>query len=286
MSRRYLLALLLLFPFTATLLAAAEPPTAAQVVERITKNVNCPWSERTVDTFKAGDPDTPVTGIATTFMATYDVLRRAKEAGCNLIITHEPTFYHGQDDTSRIEGHTVLKAKRKFLEENKLVVWRFHDHIHRHAPDGIIEGMVDALGWRENRKPGETVVFEIPKTTVRDLARKLEKRFGVKTMRVVGRADMTVTKVGFSAGAPGSAAQIEMLHREDVEVLLAGETREWETVEYVRDAADAGLPKALILMNHAISEEAGMKWCADWLKKFVPEVPIKFIPAGYPFWSP
>ena len=40
------------------------------------------------------------------------------------------------------------------------------------------------------------------------------------------------------------------------------------------------MPKALILLNHAVSEEAGMKWCADWLKGFVTEVPIKFIPAG------
>jgi putative NIF3 family GTP cyclohydrolase 1 type 2 len=87
-------------------------------------------------------------------------------------------------------------------------------------------------------------------------------------------------------GAPGSVTQMKMLQRDDVEVLVAGETREWETVEYVRDAKDMGKKKALIILGHAISEEAGMKYCAEWLREFVTEVPVQFIPAGDPFWTP
>ena len=44
-------------------------------------------------------------------------------------------------------------------------------------------------------------------------------------------------------------------------MLVAGETREWETVEFTRDAVAAGKRKALILLGHANSEEAGMKYC-------------------------
>jgi hypothetical protein len=29
-----------------------------------------------------------------------------------------------------------------------------------------------------------------------------------------------------------------------------------------------------------------MKYCADWLKGFVTEVPIDFVPAAEPFWRP
>jgi hypothetical protein len=70
--------------------AGAQPGrlTARQVVERIQKNVGVAWRTGTVDTLKAGDPDTPVTGIATTMMATFDVLVRASAGGANLIITH------------------------------------------------------------------------------------------------------------------------------------------------------------------------------------------------------
>ena len=44
--------------------------------------------------------------------------------------------------------------------------------------------------------------------------------------------------------------------------------------------------KALIILGHANSEEAGMKYCGTWLRRLVTEVPIKFIPAGDPFWKP
>ena len=40
--------------------------TAGQVIERIRKNVVASWGTETVDTFKAGGPDTRVQGIATT----------------------------------------------------------------------------------------------------------------------------------------------------------------------------------------------------------------------------
>src|SRR5258708_29340066 len=43
--------------------------------------------EPRVDTFKAGDPDSRVNGIAVTMMATLDVLQRAAAHGDNLIIT-------------------------------------------------------------------------------------------------------------------------------------------------------------------------------------------------------
>ena len=64
----------------ALLTAQTTGLTARQVIGRIQKNVGVPWRSETVDTFKAGDPDTPVTGIATTMMATYDVLERAAAA--------------------------------------------------------------------------------------------------------------------------------------------------------------------------------------------------------------
>jgi hypothetical protein len=68
--------------------------------------------------------------------------------------------------------------------------------------------------------------------------------------------------------------------------LLVGETREWETVEYVADAATEGKRKALIIISHIPSEQAGMEECVRWLKTFVPNVPIEFVPAKQPFWLP
>ncbi len=88
---------------------------------------------------------------------------------------------------------------------------------------------------------------------------------------------MQISQIGLALGAPGYQSQIKLLRNRDVQLLITGETHEWETVEWVRDAVTQGKHKGLILMGHANSEEAGMKYCADWLSGFVTEVPVKFI---------
>ena len=273
----------------ATVTTAAAPLTARQAVERIKQNVKCEWSKNTVDTFKEGDPDAPITGIAVTFTPTMDVLKRAAASGKNFIITHEPTYYHGQDSTQAIEGDSVLAAKRAYIKAHGLTIWRFHDHWHRMQPDGIMQGMIEKLGWADLRcpgGPGDGFVFQLPSTTLRRLSEGLREKFKSDCIRVVGDPNLILTKVAYSAGAPGSLPEIRLLQRDDIEVLIAGETREWETVEYVRDASAAGRRKALVILGHAISEEAGMDYCARWLKGFITEVPIEFIPVGEPYWSP
>src|SRR4029077_7914471 len=136
-------------------LAQQKQLTARQVTERIQAHVGVPWQSDTVDTFKAGNPDTQVTGIAVSMMATLDVLKRAAESRCNLIITHEPTFFSHLDkpDLAKGDSDPVLAEKQAFIEKHGLVIWRFHDHWHARNPDGIEAGMVHALGWEKFRDP-------------------------------------------------------------------------------------------------------------------------------------
>jgi putative NIF3 family GTP cyclohydrolase 1 type 2 len=266
--------------------AQANRLTARQVIERIQKNVGVTWRSQTVDTFKAGDPDTPVTGIATTMMATYDVLQRAAAAGDNLIITHEPTFYGHLDQTADLakENDAVLATKQAFIEKHHLVVWRFHDHWHARTPDGIQTGMIRALGWEKFQNPDNNRLFVIPETTLDGLASSIKQSLGIRTLRVVGDPAMRVTKLALNPGYPGFPGERHMLQRDDVEVLVMGEGLEWETIEYGADAAAEGKHKALIVLGHIPSEQAGMEDCARWLKGFVTEVPVEFIATAEPFW--
>ena len=260
--------------------------TARQVIERIQKNVGVAWRSQTVDTFKAGDPDTPVTGIATTMMATYDVLRRAAAAGDNLVITHEPTFYGHQDETAALvkENDAVLAAKQALIEKYHLVVWRFHDHWHARTPDGIQTGMLRALGWEKFVSPSNSHLLVMPETTLGELARGIKERLGIHVIRVVGDPAMRVTKVALSPGYGAFPGARHMLQRDDVEVLVIGEGVEWEIVEYADDAAAEGKHKALIILGHIPSEQAGMEDCAGWIRGFVPEVRVEFIATAEPFW--
>ncbi len=99
--------------------AAAPALTARQVIDKIRENLGVAWREPTVDTIKAGNPDAPVRGIATTVMATLDVLQRAAAQGKNLIITHEPTFYNHEDKTQDFEKDPVYLAKRALIAQEQ-----------------------------------------------------------------------------------------------------------------------------------------------------------------------
>ena len=272
----------------ATSASGAPPPapTARQIVAGIQKQLGLPWSDQTVDTFKAGDPDTPVTGIAVTMMATMDVLQRASAQGLNFVITHEPTFYTHLDKPEGMpEDDPVWTEKRAFIASHKMVVWRFHDYWHQRNPDGIEAGMVKALGWEKYQRPDNQYLFVLPETTVKQLAEEIAKKLGSPVVRVVGAPDMKFTKVALSPGAAGFELETHALERDDVQVLLVGETREWETVEYAADAVTQGRKKALIVIGHIPSEQPGMEECARWLKGFVKDVPVEFVAAKQPFWT-
>ncbi|HOU12645.1 MAG TPA: Nif3-like dinuclear metal center hexameric protein [Anaerolineae bacterium] len=237
----------------------------------------------TVDTFKSGDPAQPVTGIVTTFLASYAVIQRAAELGANLIITHEPTFYNHLDETEWLANDPVYQAKRALLDKHGIVVWRFHDHWHMHQPDGITTGVVRALGW-EAYLPDDTMpLFAVPETTVGALAAELKAKLGILTVRVVGDLYMPCRRVGMMVGAAGGTWQINFMSGQPMDVLIAGEIHEWETCEYVRDAMAQGRQLALIVIGHANSEEPGMAYLVEWLCARVPDVPITHVPVGDPF---
>ena len=287
-----LLASLIVAACTSSLVAqsSAETPavlTAQQAIDRIVKATGATLPANTVDTIKAGDPDTVVTGIVTTFSPTMEVLRKAVAAGDNLIVSHEPTFYNHLDDRALFVDDPVYKEKLAYINEHHLVIWRFHDTWHLRRPDGIAEGFVARAGWKqfENAGPdGEKgFLFTLPPTTVGALAKDLKRKFHARVIRIVGDSNLKVTKVAYAPGAAGEARQVKALERDDVEVLLVGEIPEWETILYVRDAAQQGRKKALILMGHVTSEEAGMENCATWLKTIFPGMRVDFIPAGEPY---
>jgi putative NIF3 family GTP cyclohydrolase 1 type 2 len=264
--------------------ACAQQPrlTAAEVMQRIITATGATPPANTVDTLKAGDPSTVVTGIATTFMDTYAVLQQAVASGKNLIISHEPTFYNHPDDQT-FAADPVYRDKMRYIEEHHLVVWRFHDTWHMRQPDGILAGMVDKFGWKAYQSKEDPHLFVVPQTTVGQIASSLQARTGAHSIRIVGDPAMKVTGIALLPGASGEEKHIQALANDKVQLLVVGEAREWETVPYVQDAAAEGRNKALIILGHVISEEAGMEECARWVRTLFPDLPVEFIPAGEPF---
>ena len=265
---------------------SSAPLTASEAIKRIIAATGATPPPGTVDTIKGGDPNTVITGIATTFLDTYQVLEKAVADHKNFMVTHEPTFYNHPDDMTVLGDDPVQAQKLAYIKEHHLVVWRFHDTWHLRHPDGILEGVIDEFGWKPYQSAADPHVFTLPPTTLTQLAATLRAKAGSRLMRVVGDPNMPVTQVALLPGAVGLTRQVKMLERDDVQVLVAGEASEWETVEYARDAAAQGRHRALILLGHEVSEEAGMRYCAEWLKTVLPGIPIEYIRAGEPYWMP
>ena len=216
--------------------------TAQEIVTRIQQKLaadNIQWRAQTVDTFKAGRPETIVRGIATTGMATFDVLRRASAAGRNFVITHEPTFYNDRDVTTTLESDPVYIAKQRFIAEHDLVIWRFHDHAHALRPDPLVVGSARALGWTAYASPTEPRIYDVPATTLGALAADIARRLKGRAIRVAGDPGMKVARVALGPGYGVPALTTS------VDVVVGGEASEsGGNSEYLADAVAGGQPRA------------------------------------------
>lgn len=260
---------------------------AREVIDLIQQNVGFPWRQGFRDVFKVGNPDVEVKGVATTVMSTFEQIKRSHAAGMNLIVTHEPTFWSDSDSTKDMSGDPVFLAKQKYCLDNDLVVWRFHDNWHaRNKPDMEAYATARKLGLA-SENPSEYTnqqqVFTIPETTLSEFAGRIKKLMNVKTLRVAGDPNAKVSRVicGVGSGTPALMPNID--------VAVGGEDIEtdggFDSTEYARDAAALGLNKGFIILGHLVSEEPGMDSCAEWLRTFLKDIPVRFIPAGEPFWS-
>ncbi len=235
----------------------------------------------TVDLLYAGDPNAEITGIGCTFMATIPVIEEAKKRGINFIITHEPTYYHGLDDTSWQQTDAVYRYKKQLLEDYGIAVWRLHDMMHLFQPDMIVQGVLEKLGLAAEASYESAFDVLIEKViSKKDFYDLLKEKLGCKVIRMVGDTEGYARKIGFFVGSVGGKPQISLASKYDPEILVCGEINEWETSAYVRDANAMGKPITLFVIGHQESETAGMEYLAQWLQPKVEEIPVTYLECG------
>ena len=288
----------------------SEPLTASLLLERIVKNVGIPWQSQRADGFEdgihMGRPDTVVTGIATTFTPTVDVLRRAVSSGKNAIVCRETPFYSRGERAplfhrngpapakELLDNDPTASAKREFIESNHLVIIRLFDNWDARKTDAQLRGLAMALEWNRyhlSRKGGPGVYrlgneyFSLPKTSLGELVKQIQSRLHLRAPRVIGDPQAAVSKAALTHGFLLVADLQRVMREPGVDVVVAGEPVEWEASEYFEDLIEAKMSKGLILLGNEASEEPGSSEVANWLKTFVTEVPVEWLPAGEPFWT-
>ena len=276
-------------------LCAAAGSSATSVVDRILKELGGEAPSNSADGFKAGNPDGAVSGIATTAMATVDVLRQAVKAKTNLVLSYEPVFFSRAERPSspgRGPGgldpeDPVYKAKKKFIEDNGLIVYRFHDRWQARRQDDMVTALAEAMGWKDRAVTGSnsqsSALFDIPVATAEQVVAGIRTRLKLNGgLRAVGDRTARVRRVLLH---PGSMTPATMWTRyTEADLIIAGEVREWENTHFAADLFTAGEKHGLVTVGRVVSEDPGMRLCSTWIKSIVKEFPVQHFDAGDAYW--
>ncbi|MCD6520738.1 MAG: Nif3-like dinuclear metal center hexameric protein [Anaerolineae bacterium] len=231
--------------------------------------------EHTCDGFKFGDPETPVKGIAVGWQSLLSALEEAHARGCNLFITHEPTFYSHMDDDADWASSEPGQKKQAFLERTGMVIYRCHDVWDRFPKLGVRDA------WSEFLELGTPIategyinLHEVPATTAWELAHWISRRvakLGEESVQFLGTKWQIVHKLAVGTGAATNVRQMVAL---GADVLLASNdgTILWRDGAWL---ADQEIP--LILVDHMTSEIPGLYKLVDYLREQFPQVPITFV---------
>jgi putative NIF3 family GTP cyclohydrolase 1 type 2 len=249
---------------------------AIEIINEIILGADKP--EITCDTVKHGDPEKEVKKLAVTMFATVDVLKRAKEWGADMIIVHEPTYY---DHMDKYRDDPVVNAKKALIEELDMVIFRYHDHMHRREKDQITYGQAEYLGLSGKITPtqygGSSILESDRPITASELVRHMREDLGIPYARAAGAAELPARRIGLCFGTPSGVAEILA---GDADMVITGEASEWRISEYARDAALLGMNKSLIVMGHIGSEAGGMMWLKRDLEAKHPDLELEYFESG------
>ena len=219
--------------------------------------------DNTCDGFKAGDPDREVTAIAVGWQSTMAALREAKELGCELFITHEPTFYSHMDDDPEWLETQAARDKMAWLRETGMVVYRCHDVWDRFPGRGVLDAWAAFLGL-EPACARDTYhsVHPVPSTTVRELLHRtmrVVEPLGEQDVHLIGEKWRMVSRLGIGTGAITNVREMLRLGADCLLVTNDG-INTWREGCWARDM---GIP--MIVVDHRTAEIPGIRELAAYV---------------------
>lgn len=257
-----------------------SPPTARDIDRHLRALASWLDSAKTVDTFKSGNPDQPVKTVCVSWMSTLRTLEKARDLGCDLFITHEPTFYSHTDDDPSFDSDRAAVEKRKLLRESGMIVYRCHDVWDRVPEIGILDSWAKELGFKGKPVAEKTfyAVYEVPETAVGEFARSMASKlqiYGQEAVQLVGDPKAQVRRIAIGTGAITNAKEMFSM---GTDAAIITEVTYWRDVRW---AQDMGFP--LLIVEHSVSECPGLENLAVYLKKEFPGLRVEYIQEGCPF---
>ena len=235
--------------------------------------------EPSVDKVIVGNPDTPISIIGTAWMPYWHTLKEAKAKGVNTMVVHEPTFYTHRDleaasgdylnapSPAKEVYQEQVAAKKRWIEENEMVVIRCHDVLDKIGEYGIPFAFGRALGFSDSdliRSRPYYNVYHIESQSAIDVARRIAsilKEVGQPGVAFYGDENYPVKTVGLGTGCICDPLQFMDLEM-DLAIAIDDSINTWTQTTF---AEDTGRP--LVVVNHGSTEEFGMKELSVQLNK-------------------
>jgi len=240
--------------------------------------------QRTVDRIIIGDPAAEVGRVLVTWIASFEAVRAAVQRGCDLLITHEPTFWVHADELASVDRWEIGTTKKRFIERSGLVILRIHDVWDRMPQIGIPWAWARFLGLGETPaqigNEGYQHRYDIEPVTLDALARRIAQRtatIGEPSVQVIGDGSKTIARVGIGTGCACDTEIFEQMGC-DLSVVCDDGSRYWSNIQR---AADKGHP--VIRVNHGTSEEPGMVTLTEYINENLPGVTAEHLPHGCSF---
>ena len=228
------------------------------------------WVDRsfTKDRVLVGDPQAQLKGVGVCWTASLAMLEKMVSAGVNLVVSHENPFY--LESTCLPSALKETKdAKRRYCEENGMVIYRCHDLWDRFPAQGVLDSWSEQIGVGIPREANGFIrLIDVPSTTAGLLARSLAgvvSRFGEDGLSFIGDPVCSVSCLAVGTGAITDVFRMRDLGADACLVTDDG-IRSWVEIQW---AADEGMP--LFIVTHRTSEMAGMQGLADYLSTEFPD---------------
>ena len=245
-----------------------------------------PWvdPEKTVDKVKFGDGSKPVHKVAVCWYPSIKTIQSAIDAGCGLLITHEPTWWDHYDRPGgwRERGPGLIKTH--MLEESGLVVARLHDTWDNWPELGIRDSFAKGLGLDQFIGEDETrwhAVYEIPEQTLNAFAKYVAGKvslLGQDAVQVIGNPEMMVRRPSIGVGCGGPHEDMIALGS-DVLIMCFDGASYWQQRERF---AEQGV--GVITLEHGTTEMWGLESLARYIQSTWPELTGLYLDQHWKAW--
>jgi putative NIF3 family GTP cyclohydrolase 1 type 2 len=245
-----------------------------------------PWvnPEKTVDKIIFGDGDKNIKKVAVCWYPAIRTIQSAIDADCDLLITHEPTWWDHFNSTGEWLRKGIGLKKTQMLEKSGLVIVRLHDTWDNWPELGIRDSFARGLGLDKFIAEDETRwhgMYEIPEQTLRSFAKYIAKKvapLGQNAVQVIGYPEMLVKYPSIGVGCGGPEEDMIKLGS-DVLIMCFDGAPYWS----MRDRfAEQGV--GVITLEHGTTEMWGLESLAEYIRNTWSELEVIYLDDHWKAW--